>query len=83
LIGSDRPGIVHEVTHVLAERNVNVEDFQSEFVSAPMSGGKLFRARAQLRLPEGLSPEQLEHDLERIAHDLMVDIRLKLPLQEG
>ena len=77
LIGGDRPGIVHEVTHVLASRNVNVEQFQSECVSAPMSGGKLFRATAQLRLPPGLSQKQLQHDLEQIAHDLMVDIQLK------
>ena len=79
LIGGDRPGIVHEVTHVLASRNVNVEQFQSECVSAPMSGGRLFRATAQLRLPSGLSQDQLQHDLEQIAHDLMVDIQLKVP----
>ncbi len=77
LLGGDRPGIVHEVTHVLASRNVNVEQFQSACVSAPMSGGKLFHATAQLRLPSGLTREQLQHDLEQIAHDLMVDIQLK------
>jgi glycine cleavage system regulatory protein len=79
LIGSDRPGIVHEVTHVLASRKVNVEEFQSECVSAPMSGGTLFRATAQLRLPQGLTQQQLQHDLEQIAHDMMVDIQLKPP----
>jgi glycine cleavage system regulatory protein len=70
---------VHEVTHVLASRNVNVEEFQSECVSAPMSGGKLFRATAQLRLPHGLSQQQLQHDLEQIAYDLMVHIQLRSP----
>ena len=78
LIGGDRPGIVHEVTRVLAAHNVNVEEFQSECSSAPMSGGKLFRATAQLRLPSGLSQQQLQHALEQIAHDLMVDIQLKV-----
>ena len=68
---------MHEVTHVLAARHVNVEEFQSECVSAPMSGGKLFRVTAQLRLPHGLSQQQLQHDLEQIAHDMMVDIQLK------
>lgn len=74
LVGSDRPGIVREVTRVLAEQNVNVEELQTECTSAPMSGEKLFKAQAQLRLPPGLSRENLQQQLERIAHDLMVDI---------
>ena len=55
VMGNDRPGIVHEVSRVLADRQVNVEEFLTECVSAPMSGGKLFRATARLRLPAGLT----------------------------
>jgi glycine cleavage system regulatory protein len=77
VVGGDRPGIVREVTHVLADRKVNVEEFQTECVAAPMTGDRLFRATAQLRMPAGLTVQQLQHDLEQIAHDLMVDIRLK------
>ena len=77
VVGGDRPGIVREVSHVLADRKVNVEEFQTECVAAPMSGDRLFRATAQLRMPAGLTVQQLQHDLEQIAHDLMVDIRLK------
>jgi glycine cleavage system regulatory protein len=76
VMGNDRPGIVHEVSRVLADRQVNVEEFLTACVSAPMSGGKLFRATARLRLPAGLSVHQLQQALEQIAHDLMVDIRL-------
>lgn len=76
IMGNDRAGIVHEVTRVLAERNVNVEEFQTECISAPMSGDRLFRATARLRLPAALSANQLQAALEQIAHDLMVDIRL-------
>jgi glycine cleavage system regulatory protein len=76
VVGNDRAGIVHEVTRVLAERQVNVEEFQTECVSAPMSGDRLFRATARLRLPAGLTAAQLQLALEQIAHDLMVDIRL-------
>src|SRR5450432_3346370 len=38
IVGSDRPGIVREITSALARANVNVEEFSSELVSAPMSG---------------------------------------------
>ena len=52
IVGSDRPGIVREITAALARANVNVEEFFSELVSAPMSGETLFKASARLRLPE-------------------------------
>lgn len=77
LMGNDRPGIVRQVTHVLAERKVNVEQFQTERIVAPMTGERLFRASAVLRLPNGLSSTELQEALEQIASDLMVDIQLK------
>ena len=52
IVGSDRPGIVREITSALARANVNVEEFSSEVVSAPMSGETLFKASARLQLPE-------------------------------
>lgn len=76
LVGNDRPGIVSEVSHVLAEQNVNLEDFQTECIEAPNSGSNLFRARASLRLPAELSVHELQQALEAIALDLMVDIQL-------
>jgi len=76
LIGGDRPGIVREVTQVLARRSVNVEEIQTDCVGAPMSGDRLFKANARLRIPDGLTVEQLQEDLEQIALDLMVDITL-------
>src|SRR5208283_932138 len=36
IVGHDRPGIVREITSALARANVNVEEFSSECVSAPM-----------------------------------------------
>jgi glycine cleavage system regulatory protein len=79
LVGNDRPGIVREVSRILAEQKVNVEDFQTECTSAPMTGEKLFQARARLRLPPGLTRERLQQLLEQIAEDLMVDIHLVQP----
>jgi glycine cleavage system regulatory protein len=78
LVGNDRPGIVREITHVLASQGVNVEEFNTECTEAPMSGGQLFRTSAQLRLPASLDHEQLRQALEQVAHDLMVDIKLKV-----
>lgn len=76
LLGGDRPGIVLEVTRILTSRQVNVEEFQTECSAAPMSGEKIFKATAQLRLPPGLTVAELQGELEKLGHDLMVDIRL-------
>ena len=74
IVGSDRPGIVREITSALARANVNVEEFSSEIVSAPMSGETLFKASARLQLPENCDLAALKKDLEKIAADLLVDV---------
>ena len=60
IVGSDRPGIVREITSALARANVNVEEFSSEVVSAPMSGETLFKASARLQLPGQLRCRRAE-----------------------
>jgi len=74
IVGSDRPGIVREITAALARAGVNVEEFSSEVVSAPMSGETLFKASARLQLPERCDLAALKKDLEKIAADLLVDV---------
>ena len=74
IVGSDRPGIVREITSALARAGVNVEEFSSEIVSAPMSGETLFKAGARLQLPGGCDLAALKADLEKIAADLFVDV---------
>jgi glycine cleavage system regulatory protein len=76
LVGQDRPGIVREISRVLAAQGVNVEELHSECVAAPESGQSLFRATARLRLPARATKESLRTALEAVAADLMVDIEL-------
>ncbi|MBI6923315.1 ACT domain-containing protein [Pseudomonas putida] len=77
LVGNDRPGIVRDITRVLAELNVNVERIATEVRPAPMSNEPLFHAEAILALPASLSLEQLQQRLEALADDLMVELRLR------
>lgn len=74
LTGDDRVGIVRDVARILAERAVNVEDFESTVSSAPMSGEPLFSARAVLRVPAALSLADLRASLETLGSELMVDL---------
>ena len=76
LVGNDRTGIVHEITQEQRRAGVNVEQFDTECVNAPMSGGRLFQVCAKLHLPPNLTLVALRERLEQIADDLMVDISL-------
>ncbi|HXV37234.1 MAG TPA: ACT domain-containing protein [Myxococcota bacterium] len=76
ILGSDRPGILRDISEALADRGINVEELRTEIMSAPMSGELLFLANAELLVPRGLDLELLRKDLEAIAHELMVDLDL-------
>src|SRR5580692_3595685 len=77
VVGLDRPGILRGISAALAAHRVNVEELASECVSAPMGGGTLFQARATVLVPEKASLAALRADLEKIAADLMVDLKLQ------
>jgi glycine cleavage system regulatory protein len=76
LVGQDRPGIIREVSQVLAAHGVNVEELNTKCTNAPNTGQALFRATARLRLPAHISAEALRKALEQVAADMMVDITL-------
>ncbi len=77
LVGNDRPGIVRDITRLLAEHGVNVETLDTEVLPAPMSGEPLFHADARLAVPTELSLEALQTRLENLADDLMVELSLQ------
>lgn len=77
LVGQDRPGILRSISAVLAAHRVNVEELSSECVSTPMGGGTLFQARASVLVPEKANLAAVRTDLEKIAADLMVDLKLQ------
>ena len=78
--GQDHPGIVRDISQVLARHGVNIAELVTDRLSAPMAGGPLFVARARLEVPASVDTERLRHELERIAHDLMVDLSLAVEL---
>ena len=76
LVGTDHPGIVRAISETLAAHGINVQEFESDCIAAPMSGEPLFQARATVSAPEGLEAETLRDALEQLANDLMVEIKL-------
>jgi glycine cleavage system regulatory protein len=76
LVGLDRPGIVREISQLLASSGANVEELSTDRTSAAMSGEMLFVAKARVRLPASADLGTLRAALERMASDLMVEIKL-------
>ena len=74
LVGNDRLGIVHEITVVLANHNVNVKSLETVVEAASMGGGEIFKTKAELLVPKSTDIDALEDDIENLANDLMVDI---------
>ncbi|MFB9885004.1 glycine cleavage system protein R [Balneatrix alpica] len=77
LLGQDQPGIVKEITTILAALEVNIEKLDTQVESGSMSGELMFRALARLSVPDELDLDVLKSNLEAIANDLMVDISLR------
>ncbi len=73
VVGQDHPGIVHEISQVLAARNVSIEELETEIVPAPMSG-RMFTASAILSAAAGTDADELEASIEAVTPDLMVEI---------
>ena len=81
VVGSDRPGIVREISGVLAAAGINLESLSTDHMTAPMTGGPLFRAEVQFALPAGLSLVHLGQAVDAVAGDLMVEFSPVVPLQ--
>lgn len=75
IVGNDDQGIVRDITGVLKAHQVSMHELETQVESASMNGGKLFRARARMIVPETTDVDQLQFDLEDLANELMVDFR--------
>jgi len=74
LIGNDRPGIIRDISRALAAQRINIEDLETDVMSAPMSGEVLFRARAHVHVPSSVTLDTLRTQLEALAGEMMVDL---------
>lgn len=76
LLGLDRPGLVHEISALLASHRINMEDLTTHRSLAAHSGDSMFQAHVRVVIPEDVDVALVRHGLERLADDLMVEIRL-------
>lgn len=77
LVGQDRPGIVREVTTVLAALGVNIDSLTTGTERGGWSGESLFRAEVRVTLPEGVGRDEVQEVLEGISGEVMVDFTVR------
>lgn len=80
LLGTDRPGIVSDITGVLAAHGVSIDALTTNTREAPMASGILFEAVADLDVRSDTDVHALRAALEELANELMVDIDLGTPI---
>ncbi len=76
LLGVDRPGLVHEISALLAAHRINVEELATDRPAAAHSGDRMFHADIRVIIPDTVDVTSVRQGLERLAGDLMVEIRL-------
>ena len=76
VIGPDRLGIVREISHALAQRQINVLEMDSQVDSTPMSAEMIFSARIEAWIPETTNMDDLRDTLDEIADHMTLEIDL-------
>ncbi len=72
--GLDQAGIVYKISRYLASKQINIEKLTSRNTFSPESGAILYSMEVVVRVPEGLSVDDVEEGLDPIANELNVDI---------
>ena len=57
---------------------ISIDRLETKIFTASMAGEPMFHARAEIRLPDAITPDQLTEAVETIANDIMVDINLNI-----
>lgn len=76
LVCQDQPGILRAITQVIAAQGASIETLETIVSPGSMSGELLFRASADLILPDTTSIATLEAAIQAIAADIMADIEM-------
>ncbi len=83
VLGLDRPGLIHEISTLLAAHRINVEELATDRPAAAHSGDRMFHAQVRVIIPETVDVDDVRKALERLAGDLLVEVRLAEALGPG
>ena len=73
----DHPGVVHQISSLLASRQINIESMETAAYGAPLSGSQLFRFEAIVSLPSSMPVSSVRKELEKLADENNFDTRME------
>ncbi len=76
ITGPDHPGIIHDIAHFLAERDISISEMDSHCEEGAMSGGYVFHSKITASIPKSQEISEVEDALGDLAGALHVDITL-------
>jgi glycine cleavage system transcriptional repressor len=74
----DHPGVVHQLSGLLSQLNINIESMETKTYLAPVSGTPIFRMEALLSVPPTLNIGGLRQQLDEIERQANIDIDLMM-----
>jgi len=72
----DRAGIVHAISHLLRELNVNIESLETRLSPAPYTGSPVFEMEAVLAVPRSTPVHGLRQRLGAMCDEMNLDWEL-------
>lgn len=73
--GSDKPGIVYQVTRLLSQHDINITDLSTKLIGSEER--PVYVMMCEAVLPETLSIDDLRDKLENLREELQVDISVR------
>jgi len=71
VFGADKPGIVFNVSKILADHNVNISDLRTE------KNNDLYLMFIQAEVPPSTNQEDLENAIKNVSKDMNIDISVE------
>ncbi|MBI4431342.1 MAG: amino acid-binding protein [Candidatus Omnitrophica bacterium] len=75
LLGTDKPGLVFRVAHLLARRKINITDVNTKLVGTAKN--PVYAMLIEVELPERMQIVSLQRELIRLGKKLNADITIK------
>ena len=73
----DHPGVVQQISSLIASRDINIEAMETESYEAPITGSQLFKFEAIVSIPASKPVSGLKNDLENLAEVNNFDLRVE------
>ena len=71
---ADTPGIIHDSTKILSDMNIDIESLESDTDIAPLSGSHIFNMHMQINIPNGVTIDEINNNLDEITDKYGVNI---------